>query len=95
MSEPRHVGRCLHVRAEVEEVDERLCMALRLHVTAHQSDGHQWPALLHDEARGEGVERPLVRRDRVGLFGSSEKRLPRLCSKNPKPGTVMPEPNVA
>src|SRR5215510_4088542 len=61
MAEARHVGCKLQVGAEVEHIHQRLSVALRLHIAAHQRDRHQRRFVLHDEARGERVEWPLVR----------------------------------
>ena len=44
-------------------------MALCLHVAPHQLKRHHGLLTTHHEARRQGVEGPLARRDRVGALG--------------------------
>ncbi len=73
MAESRHIRARLAVGAEVEDVDQQLRVSLRLHVAAHQRDGHQRLIVVHHEARGQRVVRPLVGLDGIGAFGIESK----------------------
>ena len=89
----RRVDGGLRVLAVVDDAREDLHVALRLHGAAHQAEGRDRLAVLGDEGRDDGVERPLLRA-RPGWDGpwSSRSPLARFCSAMPVPGTTMPEP---
>ena len=52
---------CLHVHAEVDQVDQDLHVPLGLHVAPHHAEGQPRLAVLGDDGRNDRVERPLVR----------------------------------
>ena len=49
--EARRVAGLLQVHAEVDEVDDDLHVALRLHVAAHHAEAHERLAVLRHERR--------------------------------------------
>ena len=62
----RRVAGLLQVHPEVDHVHEDLHVALRLHVSAHDTEAHERRAVLGDEGGNDGVEGTLARRIRVG-----------------------------
>src|ERR1035438_2321270 len=69
MPKSRHVGGSLQVGAQIKNIDQKLGMSLRLHIAAHQRHGHHRLVLMQQESRGECIEGPLVRLDRIWTFG--------------------------
>ena len=65
----RGLTRLLDVHAEVDQVHQHLRVSLRLVVAAHDAERQPRLAVLHDERRDERVQRPLVRRDAIGMAG--------------------------
>ena len=65
----RRVQRSLWVQAEVHGVHHHLHMALRLHEATHHAEGAYGPAALGQEARDDGVVRPLAGCQAVGVLG--------------------------
>ncbi len=65
----------LRVLAVIDDAREDLHVALRLHGAAHQAEGRDRLAVLGDEGRDDGVERPLPGADLVGMaLGRDEPR---------------------
>ena len=59
MVEARGIAGFLQVHAVIDDVDQHLHMALRLHAAAHQAQRHERLAVLLHEGRNDGVEGPL------------------------------------
>ena len=76
----------------VDDVRDELRVRLRLVPAAHDAEPDLHVVLLH-ERRDDRVQRPLARRQRVGLAFRSVNRPPRFCSMKPVPGGTSPEPN--
>ena len=77
MPEPGRLDRLLGIHAELHEVEENLDVTLRLHVAAHHAVREPRLSLPGDERGNDGVERPLVRRQPVGMaFGQHESGAP-------------------
>ena len=58
--EARGVAGFLQAHVEVEQVDEDLHVALRLHVAAHDAEAHHGPSVFGEHRGDDGVERPLA-----------------------------------
>src|SRR4051812_17558238 len=61
----RRIAGFLETHVEVEQVNENLHVALRLHVAAHDAEAHHGFTVLGDESRDDRVERALA--GRVGI----------------------------
>ncbi len=51
VTEARDVARLLYVSVKIDQIDEHLFVALRLHIAAHQTDRCVRFAVAHDEPR--------------------------------------------
>jgi putative ABC transport system permease protein len=67
--EARGVGGHLHVHPEVDEIHHVLRVRLGLDASAHVAERHQGLAVLHHEARDDGVEGAFAWRDEVRALG--------------------------
>ncbi len=65
--EARRVDRLLHGHVVVDDVDDRVQHRGDDPAAARRADDHHRPAVLADDGRAHRAERPLARRDRVGL----------------------------
>ena len=65
--ETDRVARFLQIHSQIEEIDQHLSMALRLHVAAHHAKGHQGLAVLGHEGRNDGVKGALARLEAIGV----------------------------
>src|ERR1700677_1909380 len=71
----RAVASGLDVEAVVDAVDDDLCLALRLHVAAHDPEGHPGLAILGSEAGDDGLEGALAGGVDVGMSVLEGKEL--------------------
>src|SRR2546423_6509246 len=62
MPKTHEVARLLNIHAEVDHVNQHLHMALRLHVSAHQSKRKPGLSILHHKTRDDSVEGSFSRR---------------------------------
>src|SRR5262252_222322 len=65
----RHIDRFLDVAAIVEDVGHHMTLPDRLVLAAHHAERHLRAAVPGDQAGNDGVQRPLARRDAVGMTG--------------------------
>src|ERR1700722_1989351 len=63
--EPRAIAGRLQIGAMVDQVEQHLHVALRLLRAAHEAEGGERAAVLHDESRQQGVERPFAGSDEI------------------------------
>src|SRR5437588_3664805 len=74
MPKTRRFAGLLHVHAEIDQINQRLSMALRLVVGAHHTKREKRLAVLEDHGRDERMKGPFPRRNGIGMFGIEHKK---------------------
>src|SRR5882757_2136504 len=69
MQAARHIDRLLHVATVVEQVGQHMGLTDRLVLPAHHAKRHHRATIFRDEAGDDRVQRPLARRDAIGMAG--------------------------
>ena len=80
----REVERFLHVQLVVHQVRHDLHVPLRLHVAAHDAERQPRASVLHHHRRHQRVERPLARRQLVGMSGRQRKEAAAILQDDPR-----------
>src|SRR5450631_1122602 len=82
MQAARHVDRLLHVAAVVEHVGQHMHLPDRLVLPAHHAERHHRPAGLGDKAGDNRMQRPLARRDAIGMAGLDAETAATILQQN-------------
>ena len=67
MLDPRRITGLLRAHSEIDEIDDDLDMALRLHGATHHTETHPRFSILRDERGDDRMEWPFVRRINVQM----------------------------
>jgi hypothetical protein len=65
----RHFGCRLNIHAKIEHVGEEVGVTGCLIMSTHHTERHHAAPILHHHAGNDGVHRPLVRTERIGMAG--------------------------
>ena len=65
--EPGGIESCLHIHAEVDNVEQHLDVSLRLHEATHDAEGEEQVTVAEGHGRDNGVIWSLMRLDAVGM----------------------------
>ena len=76
VSHPRRVNGLLQVEAAIGQIDQHLCVALRLDVPAHHAVRQQQPSVLEHHRGDQGVKGTLAGLIFVGMRGIDREPRP-------------------
>ena len=78
----------------VDETEHDLHVPLRLHRAAHHAERPEQRATLQKHAGDDRVERPLARREPVGVAIVLDEAGRAILEGDSRPGGTTPDPNV-
>src|ERR1700685_1813242 len=95
MMPARAVAGGLHVEAVIDTVDDDLCLALWLHIAAHDTKGNPRLPVAGRKSWNDRLKGPLARRIDIGMPVGERKQLAAVLEHKAEPVCDQTRPHAA